>query len=93
MGCHFLLQGIFLAQELNPGLLHYRQTLYQLSHHGRHGALPNQNGAGLQTKVRKMLYFAFYDSFIYWIIRRSESEEELKSLLIKVKEESEKVLN
>ena len=27
MGCHSLLQGIFLTQELNPGLLHYRQTL------------------------------------------------------------------
>ena len=25
MGCHFLLQGIFLAQGLNPGLLHCRQ--------------------------------------------------------------------
>ena len=24
MGCHFLLQGIFLTQELNPGLLHCR---------------------------------------------------------------------
>ncbi|XDA77014.1 hypothetical protein R6Z07F_007158 [Ovis aries] len=29
--CHFLLQGIFLTQELNPGLLHCRQILYQLS--------------------------------------------------------------
>ena len=38
-----------------------------------------------------MLYFVFYDYFIYWIIRRSESEEELKSLLMKVKEESGKV--
>ena len=27
MGCHFLLQGIFLTQGLNPGLLHSRQTL------------------------------------------------------------------
>ena len=31
VGCHFLLQGIFLSQGLNPGLLHCRQTLYQLS--------------------------------------------------------------
>ena len=28
MGCHFLLQGIFLTQESNPGLLHCRQKLY-----------------------------------------------------------------
>ena len=34
MVCHFLLQGIFLTQGLNPGLLHYRQTLYRLSHQG-----------------------------------------------------------
>ena len=32
MGCHFLLQGIFLTQELNLGLLHCRQILYHLSH-------------------------------------------------------------
>ena len=28
VGCHFLLQGIFLTQVLNPGLLHCRQILY-----------------------------------------------------------------
>ena len=27
MGCHFLLQGIFLTQESNLGLRHCRQTL------------------------------------------------------------------
>ena len=32
--CHFLLQGIFPTQELNPGLPHCRQTLYRLSHQG-----------------------------------------------------------
>ena len=31
-GCHFLPQGIFPTQGLNPGLLHCRQTLYLLSH-------------------------------------------------------------
>ena len=30
-GCHSLLQGIFLTQGLNLGLLHYRQILYCLS--------------------------------------------------------------
>ena len=34
-GCHFLLQGIFLIQGLNLGLLHWRQILYHLSHQGR----------------------------------------------------------
>ena len=32
VGYHFLLQGIFPTQGSNPGLLHYRQTLYPLSH-------------------------------------------------------------
>ena len=32
--CHFLLQGIFLTQRSNPGLLHCRQMLYHLSHQG-----------------------------------------------------------
>ena len=34
MGSHFLLQGIFPIQGLNPGLLHCRQILYHLSHQG-----------------------------------------------------------
>ena len=34
MGCHFLLQGIFLTQGSNPGLLHSRQILYRLSYKG-----------------------------------------------------------
>ena len=33
-GCHFLLQGIFLNQGLNPALPHWRQILYHLSHEG-----------------------------------------------------------
>ena len=33
VGCHALLQGIFLTQGLNPGLLHCRKILYHLSHH------------------------------------------------------------
>ena len=36
VGCHSLLQGIFLTQGSNPGLLHYRQILYQLSYMGSH---------------------------------------------------------
>ena len=34
VGCHFLLQGIFLTQGWNRGLLHCRQTLYPRSHQG-----------------------------------------------------------
>ena len=32
VGCCFLLQGIFLTQGSNLGLLHCRQILYHLSH-------------------------------------------------------------
>ena len=34
MGCHAFLQGIFPTQGSNPGLLHCRWILYQLSHQG-----------------------------------------------------------
>ena len=33
-GCHFLLQGIFPTQGLNPGLLHFKQLLYCLNYQG-----------------------------------------------------------
>jgi len=34
VGCHALLQGIFLTQELNQGFPHCRRILYQLSYQG-----------------------------------------------------------
>ena len=34
VGCHFLLQGTFPTQGLNPGIPHCRRILYQLSHKG-----------------------------------------------------------
>ena len=35
VGCHSLLQGVFLTQGMNTGLLHCRQILYRLSPQGR----------------------------------------------------------
>ena len=35
VGCHSLLQGIFLTRGLNQSLPHCRQTLHGLSHQGR----------------------------------------------------------
>ena len=35
VGCHALLQEIFLTQGSNPGLPHCRQILYPLSHQGQ----------------------------------------------------------
>ena len=34
MGCHFLLQGIFLTQRSNLGLLHWQTDSLPLSHQG-----------------------------------------------------------
>ena len=34
VGFHALLQGIFATQGLSPGVLHFRQILYPLSHQG-----------------------------------------------------------
>ena len=34
VGCHFLLQGIFLTQGLNPSLLHWQAESLPLSHQG-----------------------------------------------------------
>ena len=42
VGSLSLLQRIFLPQELNWGLLHCRQILYQLSYQGRFGSLTSQ---------------------------------------------------
>ena len=36
VGCHALLQGIFLTQGSNPGLSHCRQISYRLSHQRSH---------------------------------------------------------
>ena len=34
VGCHPLLQGLFITQGSNTGLMHYQQILYHLSHQG-----------------------------------------------------------
>ena len=41
VGWHLLLQGLFLTQELNPSLLHYRQILYYLCHQGSPRKFPS----------------------------------------------------
>ena len=50
MGCHFLLQGIFPTQGLNPDLRLCRQILYHLSH-------------GSRTKICQLLFVCFIQSF------------------------------
>ena len=50
MGSHFLLQGIFPTQELNPGLLHCRPILYCLSHQGIPGMGRGEKRGGWDGK-------------------------------------------
>ena len=40
VGCHSLLQGIFLSHGLNPGLLHCGQILHHLRHQGSPSKFP-----------------------------------------------------
>ena len=47
MGCHALLQGIFLTQELNLALLHCRQIIYRVSHQG--SSLGSKCGSQIQV--------------------------------------------
>ena len=47
VGYHFLLQGIFPTQGLNPGLLHCRQMLYHLSYQGS----PNKMQTGVSNAL------------------------------------------
>ena len=61
VGCHFLLQLIFLTQGWNPCLLHCGQTLYPLSHQGRPPdsqkiQLFNQAVLGLRDRMRLCVF-------------------------------------
>ena len=47
MGCHFLVQGVFLTQGLNPDLLHCRQILYHVRHQG--SSVIRQGGIKIET--------------------------------------------
>ena len=50
VGCHGLLQGIFLTKGWNPGLPHCRRILYHLSHQGSpKGNSPNMIKAIYET--------------------------------------------
>ena len=55
-------RGIFLTQGSNPGLLHCRQSLYQLGYKGSKGTghLPNSNPGPTQ------MYIFYLDSWKNW---------------------------
>ena len=95
MGCQAFLQGIFPTQRLNAGLLHFlhcRQILYHWTtgkplyvEYILWNAGLNELQAGIQIARRNNTLRYADDTTLM-----AESEEELKSLLMRVKEESEK---
>ena len=63
MGCHSLLQGIFLTQRSNPGILHCRQTPYHLSHQG------SQKYKNTVVYFCYLIQIFFNNSYsLYWLI-------------------------
>ena len=65
MGCHFLLQGIFLTQELNPGLLHWQEDSLPLAPPGKAKPLPankthSKGIRALLAVTHKVVLFGFH---------------------------------
>ena len=56
VGCHFLLQGIFLAQEWNPHLLHWRVDSLLLSHWEPQGTQEGQQIGSKPTIDRETMF-------------------------------------
>ena len=74
MGSLSLLQGIFLTQELNQGLLHCRWILYQLSYQLRDGRSPvstytfKLNAAEMRNDMYTFhLLLRYQNSFLVYI--------------------------
>ena len=55
VGCHALLQGIFLTWGLNPGLPHCRQILYHLEPPGKpvRTAILTNIGDGMHVMIKE----------------------------------------
>ena len=59
VGCHDLLQGTFLTQGSNLGLLHCRQILYHLSHLGSHKKIYGLNVIVIFSRYTNTFCFVF----------------------------------
>ena len=86
MGCHSLLQEIFPTQGSNPGLLSEPPGKPSTENIMRNAGL-DEAQAGIKNAGRNINNLRYADDTILM----AESKEELKSLLMKVKEKSEKV--
>ena len=87
VGCYFFLQGIFPTQGSNPGLSHYRQMLYHLSHHV--SPLATKRVTKTRTYLMKsFLIFCFQQSWpwaftsikCYWYLSSTECHSKIIEL-------------
>ena len=81
VGCHFLLQGNFPTQGSNPGLPHYRQTLYHLSHKGS----PGEKIDGFKVKVTLVSGWTQANNLLRQLWKHSQSWEVNKKQGDKIK--------
>ena len=68
VGCHSLLQGIFLTQGSNTGLLHCRQILYHLSHQGS----PVNFGSAAYYRTWMIFQYATYTFINITVLKLNE---------------------
>ena len=69
VGCHFLLQGIFLTQGSNVGALHCRQILYRLSYQGSPElCLADESLKGLLRNNCCIILQAFESRGLPWVV-------------------------
>ena len=68
-GCHFLLQGIFATQGLNPCLLHCRQIFFTIESSHKYLLIHKYQ----KTQWRNFVYIFYniliYDLLIFFILR------------------------
>ena len=69
VGCHFLLQGIFLTQGPYLHLLHYRWILYWLSHQG------NPTSKTWKSCIKAILTIAFRNNVINLFCNKKQEEK------------------
>ena len=74
MGHHFLLQGIFWAQESSSGFLHCRRILYQLSYEGPEAASNHGGRPGLREETFHLRFKAT------WTLEPCSSRETFRSV-------------
>ena len=67
VGCHFLLQGIFMTLGLNSGLLHFRQILYHLSHPG--SSMTNLDSVLKSRDITLPTKFHIINAMVFAVVR------------------------